>query len=190
MWYLNQNTVIFIRENAFKDAVCIIVAIWSWPRCADAVLLCGVKLNRRHFVCSGVSNNQPHDCLLNRLFRLRSKKTSKHRVKGLCAGNSPVTCEFPAQRASNAKNVSIWWRHNGKIQSKLPSTQREFYRHTGYCWSPKTYLEFRWTWGFRDGFLESYSTIIDLAGNNVSYAGSSRRKSLPKSTHEYPNSTQ
>ena len=22
--------------------------------------------------------------------------------------------EFPAQRASNAENVSIWWRHNGK----------------------------------------------------------------------------
>ena len=24
-------------------------------------------------------------------------------------GNSPVTVEFPAQRASNAENVSIWW---------------------------------------------------------------------------------
>ena len=30
----------------------------------------------------------------------------------LCAGNSPVTGEFPAQRASNAENVSIWWRHH------------------------------------------------------------------------------
>ena len=30
----------------------------------------------------------------------------------LCAGNSPVTGEFPAQRASNAENVSIWWRHD------------------------------------------------------------------------------
>ena len=27
-------------------------------------------------------------------------------------GNSPVTGEFPAQMASNAKNVSIWWRHH------------------------------------------------------------------------------
>ena len=34
-----------------------------------------------------VSNHQPHDCLLNRLFRRRSKKTSKLRVTGLCAGN-------------------------------------------------------------------------------------------------------
>ena len=30
----------------------------------------------------------------------------------LCAGKSPVTGEFPAQRASNAENVSIWWRHH------------------------------------------------------------------------------
>ena len=33
-------------------------------------------------------------------------------VTGLCAGNSPVTGEFPAQMASNAENVSIWWRHH------------------------------------------------------------------------------
>ena len=36
-----------------------------------------------------------------------------HRVTGLCAGNSPVTGEFHAQMASNAENVSIWWRHHG-----------------------------------------------------------------------------
>ena len=46
-------------------------------------------------------------------FRRRSKKTSKLRFTGLCVGNSPVTGEFPAQRASNAENVSIWWRHHG-----------------------------------------------------------------------------
>ena len=60
----------------------------------------------------GVSNHQPHRCLRNRLFRRRSKKPSKLRVTGLCAGNSPVTGEFPAQMASNAKNVSIRWRHH------------------------------------------------------------------------------
>ena len=48
----------------------------------------------------------------SRLFRCRSKKTSKLRVTGLCARNSPVTGEFPAQLASNAENVSIWWRHH------------------------------------------------------------------------------
>ena len=60
----------------------------------------------------GISNHQRLDCLLNRLFRPRSEKTSKLRVTGLCEGNSPVTGEFPTQRASNAENVSLWWCHH------------------------------------------------------------------------------
>ena len=47
-------------------------------------------LHWRHNERDSVSNNQPHDCLLNRLIRPRSKKTSRLRVTGLCAGNSPV----------------------------------------------------------------------------------------------------
>ena len=34
------------------------------------------------------------------------------RVTGLCAGNSPETGEFHAQMASNAENVSTWWRQH------------------------------------------------------------------------------
>ena len=74
--------------------------------------------NKRHSGRDSVSNYQPHHCLLNRLFRRRSKETSKLRVSGLCAGNSPVTGEFPAQMASNAENVSIWWRHHEKISDR------------------------------------------------------------------------
>ena len=40
------------------------------------------------------------------------KKTSKLRVTGLCTGSSPVTGEYFVQSASNAENVSIWWRHH------------------------------------------------------------------------------
>ena len=69
-------------------------------------------LQWRHNGRDGVSNHQSHDCLLNRLFRRRSKKTSKLRVTGLYAANSPVTGEFAAQRARNAENVSICWRHH------------------------------------------------------------------------------
>ena len=69
-------------------------------------------LRWRHNGYDGVSNPQPHHCLLNRLFGCRSKKTAKLRVTGLCAGNSPGTGEFPAQMTSNAENVSIWWRHH------------------------------------------------------------------------------
>ena len=71
-----------------------------------------LTLHWRHNERNGVSNYQHRDCLLNRLFRFRSKKTSKLRVTGLCEGNSPGTGEFPAQRASNAENASIWWRHH------------------------------------------------------------------------------
>ena len=45
-----------------------------------------VSLQWRHNACDGVSNHQPHDCLLKRLFKRRSKKTSKLRVTGLFAG--------------------------------------------------------------------------------------------------------
>ena len=47
------------------------------------------SLHRRQNDHDGISNHQPHGCLLNRLFRRRSKKTSKLRVTGLCVGNSP-----------------------------------------------------------------------------------------------------
>ena len=40
------------------------------------------------------------------------KKNIKAPRTGLFDGNSVVTGEFPAQRASNMKNVSIWWRHH------------------------------------------------------------------------------
>ena len=73
------------------------------------------SLQWHHNELAGVSNHQPHDCLLNRLFTRRSKKASKLRVAGLCARNSPGTGKFPAQMASNAENVSIWWRHHDQF---------------------------------------------------------------------------
>ena len=57
--------------------------IWTW------------SLQWRHNDHDGVSKHQPHGCLLNRLFGRRSKKTSKLRVTGLCAGNSPGPVNSP-----------------------------------------------------------------------------------------------
>ena len=76
------------------------------------VVVSWYQLQWRHNGRFIASNHQPHDFLLNRLFRHRSKKTSKLRVTGLCVGNSSGTGEFPAQMASNAENDSIWWRHH------------------------------------------------------------------------------
>ena len=85
----------------------------------------------RHNGRDSVSNHQPHHCLLNRLLRRRSKKTSKLRVTGLCVGNSPGTCEFPAQMASNAENVSIWWHYHECVQFGLISWISKF------VWAPQ-----------------------------------------------------
>ena len=70
----------------------------------------------RHDKRDGVSNQRRVNGLLNRVFRRRSKKTSKLHFIGLCEGNSPVTDEFPSQRACIAEIVSIWWRHYGAIK--------------------------------------------------------------------------
>ena len=80
----------------------------AWPRFCT----CHNTLQWRHNEHDCVSNHQPRHCLLNRLFGCRSKKPSKLGVTGLCVGNSPGTGEFPAQKASNAENISIWWRHH------------------------------------------------------------------------------
>ena len=76
-------------------------------------VVCAIMTLRwRHNEHDGVSYRQPLDCLLECFFRRTSKETSELRATGLYEGNSPVTGEFPVQRASNAENVSIWWRHH------------------------------------------------------------------------------
>ena len=85
-----------------------------------------ISLQWRHNERDCVSNYQPHDCLLNRLFRRRSKKASKLRVTGLCEGNSGVTGEFPTQRASNAESVSIWWRHHIAVSFPNELTKKPY----------------------------------------------------------------
>ena len=92
----------FLNSNRFTSVV-LHAQINAW----------NISLQWRHNGRDSVSNHQPHDCLLNRLFRRISKKTSKLRVAGLFAGNSPGTGEIPAQMASYAENVSIWRRHRG-----------------------------------------------------------------------------
>ena len=98
-----ENKIFEIKQNAFCQTRMAVFCICE---------LSAVILQWCHNGREGVSNHEPRGCLLNRLFGHRSKKTSKLRVTGVCAGNSPVTGEFPAQMASNAENVSIWWRHH------------------------------------------------------------------------------
>ena len=40
------------------------------------------------------------------------KENIEAAITALCEGNAPVDSGFPSRRASNAENVSIWWRHH------------------------------------------------------------------------------
>ena len=104
-------------------------------------------------------------CLLKRLFRYRSKKTSKLRVIGLCAGNSPATGEFPAQRASNADNGSTWRRHHeGGI-----FLRNEAYGETS-CTVPVTAVITMYVAGYRR--VRGRISLISMSGMKI--------ESLPK----------
>ena len=70
------------------------------------------SLQWRQSWLDSVSNHQPHHCT-QPLIRAQIKRTSKLRLTGLCAWNSPVTGECPRTMASYAENVSIWRRHHG-----------------------------------------------------------------------------
>ena len=96
--YKDHEALLFFERCSNCIEICL---PWSnsWP--SDCYTFLNT-LQWRHNGRDSVSNHQPHDCLLNRLFRRRSNKTSKLRVTGLCVGNSPETGEFPAQMASNA----------------------------------------------------------------------------------------
>ena len=88
---------------AVKHPLCLVLFCWSSRLLMVYARFGGKFITWRHNGHDGVSNHQPRHCLLNRLFRCRSKKTSKLRVSGLCAENSPVTGEFPAQRPVTRK---------------------------------------------------------------------------------------
>ena len=97
--------------------IMIMVCKWTWH--VDQIYIIkwhnqagNGTLQWRHHERNGVSNHQPHGCLLDRYSRRKLKKMSKLGVTGLCVGNSPVTGEFRAQRTSNAQNGSICWRHH------------------------------------------------------------------------------
>ena len=85
-----------------------------------------ITLRWHHNDHDGVSNHQPHGCLLNRLFWRRSEKTSN----------------LPAQRASYAENVFIWWRHH-------ESCQREHFLDVSFrnCMHPLPTLCLKYIYG-------------------------------------------
>ena len=95
--------LLVIRPECTGRTISIPCLLMAWLRASPSLQQPGywsceinwsvfsMKLQWRHNEHSSVSNHQPCECLLNRLFGHRSKKTSKLRVTGLCAGNSQGT---------------------------------------------------------------------------------------------------
>ena len=105
--------------DLFKRQKLLLCRLWNpietlWPRSSlrryPLASSTAVSLRWRHNSRDGPSDHQCLGCLLSRLFRRRSRKTTKFRATGLCEGNPPVTDGFRSQRASNVENVSMWWR--------------------------------------------------------------------------------
>ena len=113
IWH-HWATVSWVASNISSKLVKEKMATWYLDKYDIIELINKGTLLWRHNGRDGVSNHQLHDCLLNRSSSRRSKKISKLRVTGLCAGNSPGTGEFLAQMASNAENVSMWWHYHEK----------------------------------------------------------------------------
>ena len=109
----------------------------SMPKCSPAchnplsTNTCDLRdarsLHWRHNGHDSFSNHHPHDCLLNCLFRRRSKKMSKLRVTSLCAGNSvnsphkwPVTRKmFPFDDVIMCR---VFWKGIRIIRKQLIGT--------------------------------------------------------------------
>ena len=77
MTQINDMLKLILKKD--KYTLILYIVIVTWLR---------MTLQWRNYGHDGVSNHQPQQCLLNRSFGRRSKKTSKLRVTGLCVGKS------------------------------------------------------------------------------------------------------
>ena len=107
--------------------MCWMPALNAGPRASgNSATHCCMEtiLQWRHNGHDSISNHQPHDCLLNPLFRRRSKKTSKLRVTGFVRGihrgpvNSPH--KWPVTRKMFPIDDVIMIQSNGHFK---PLTQ-------------------------------------------------------------------
>ena len=124
-WCNNQLYTLNHPNFRFCFRVCIVRYLHNFvlqycvvcsKACLVALLICTfLRVKNTHNEHDGASNHKPHDCLLNRLFRCRSKKTSKLRVTGLCAGKSPETGEFPPHKGPVTQKMLPYHVYRGAL---------------------------------------------------------------------------
>ena len=105
------NYTCFARTSEHMPIRLLQCFLSSFPE-TTAILLRWYHYNDVIMSTMWVSNHQPPPLFIQPFIQAHIKNPSKLYVTGLCDGNSPVNAEFPAQRASNTENVSIWRRHH------------------------------------------------------------------------------
>ena len=157
--YLNQCW------SSLLTHICVTRPQWVKLHRFLCVRTVAVTLRWRHNGHDSVSNHMPQDCLLKRLFRRRSKKTSKLRVIVLCVGNSPVP---------------PWGIHRGPVNSphKWPVTLKMFPFHDVILRKWESVIKTRkfhglsslWIWRermFVDGYIDHYWSISSRYTRNL-----------------------
>ena len=116
---------------------------WIWP----------MSLQERPNERYGVSNHRHPDCLVSRLFRRTSTKTSKLRVTGLCEWNPPVTAhsphkgpvmrkKFPFDNVITKYGMRFWspeWLHQTALFHQQEQRSLQI-----YTWFLQSLLVLRW----------------------------------------------
>ena len=81
--------------------------LWYWSRLSIVSILGITLASRERYL-------RQHDCLLKSLYILTTKTTPKRRITGPL-WRKPQRVGLPSQRTSNARSVSVSWRHRGSI---------------------------------------------------------------------------
>ena len=110
LWFHNGGFLLIIL--CWRDVIESVIVVPSETFIWGGNLFYWLILQWRHNGHDSVSNHQPHDYLLNRFFQTQIKENIKAPRHWPLCGKFSGDGKFPAQMASNAENVSIWWRHH------------------------------------------------------------------------------
>ena len=96
------------KKHQSSESLAFVWGIHQWPVHSPHK----GPITHKMFLCDDVIM-RPCDCLFHRLFKAKVKENIKApRHWHLCG---ELTGEILPQRASNAENISIWWRRHNKF---------------------------------------------------------------------------
>ena len=86
-------------------------------------------------------------------------------------GNPPMTGGFPSQRASNAENFSVWWRHHDASMISVAIVYHWIDKIHSYVWGWKGPWGFRFVWWPPWGqlWVKKYWTLLKHCLSSTQY---------------------